>query len=124
MFCVNGTPSGGSGKPAGPRGGAVCARTSPTRGAIRCRTKESRYPVRGGERPPAGGRTVSTRAIIWFQPNESDANEHGTWIYAHDGGDPRFVLGDLLDAHDRARTPRQSKVWPESSYDDSWKIGR
>jgi hypothetical protein len=68
--------------------------------------------------------TVSTRAIIWFRANENDANEHGTWVYSHDGGDPRFVVKDLLEAHDRARTPRQSKVWPESFYDDSWKIGR
>ena len=42
----------------------------------------------------------------------------------HDGGDPRFVLKDLLEAHDRARAPRPSKVHPGSSYDDSWKIGR
>ncbi len=67
---------------------------------------------------------MSTRAIIWFEPNESDANEHGTWVYSHDGGDPRFVLKDLLEAHDRARAPRPSKVHPGSAYDDSWKIGR
>jgi hypothetical protein len=67
---------------------------------------------------------MSTRAIIWFKPTESDANEHGTWVYSHDGGDPRFVLKDLKEAHDRARAPRRSKVWPESSYDDGWKIGR
>jgi hypothetical protein len=67
---------------------------------------------------------LSTRAIIWFKATENDANESGTWIYSHDGGDPRFVLKDLLEAHDRARAPRRSKVWPESSYDDSWKIGR
>ncbi len=62
--------------------------------------------------------------MIWFQGNENDANEHGTWVYSHDGGDPRFVLNDLLEAHDRARAPRPSKVHPGSSYDDSWKIGR
>lgn len=67
---------------------------------------------------------MSTRAIIWFRPTESDANEHGTWVYSHDGGDPRFVLKDLLEAHDRATTPRRSKVWLESYYDDSWKVGR
>ena len=67
---------------------------------------------------------MSTRAIIWFQPNENDANEHGTWVYSHDGGDPHFVLKDLLQAHDRARTPRPSKVHPGSFFDDSWKIGR
>jgi hypothetical protein len=67
---------------------------------------------------------MSTRAIIWFKATESDANEFGTWVYSHDGGEPRFVLKDLLEAHDRATTPRQSKVWPESFYDDSWKIGR
>ncbi len=67
---------------------------------------------------------MSTRAMIWFQPNENDANEHGTWVYSHDGGDPRFVLKDLREAHDRARTPRPSKIHPGSSYDDSWKIGR
>jgi hypothetical protein len=67
---------------------------------------------------------MSTRAIVWFTATEGDANEHGTWVYTHDGGDPRFVLKDLLEAHDRARTPRRSKVWPDSSYDDSWKIGR
>jgi hypothetical protein len=70
--------------------------------------------------------TLSTRAVIWFKSNDdySDGNEHGTWVYSHDGGDPRFVLKDLKEAHDRARTPRQSKLWPESFYDDSWKIGR
>jgi hypothetical protein len=47
---------------------------------------------------------MSTRAIIWFKATESDANEHGTFIYAHDGGEPRFVLKDLLEAHNRART--------------------
>ena len=67
---------------------------------------------------------MSTRAIIWFRGNENDANENGTWVFSHDGGDPRFVLKDLLEAHDRARTPRPSKVHPGSSYDDSWKIGR
>ena len=67
---------------------------------------------------------MSTRASIWFQANESDANEHGTFIYSHDGGEPRFMLKDLLEAYDRATTPRQSKLWPESFYDDSWKIGR
>lgn len=67
---------------------------------------------------------MSTRAIIWFQNNASDANEHGTFVYAHDGGDPRFVLQDLKEAHDRARTPRPSKVHPNSYYDDSWKLGR
>jgi hypothetical protein len=67
---------------------------------------------------------MSTRAIIWFRATKSDANEHGTWVYSHDGGEPRFVLKDLLEAHNRATTPRQSKVWPESFYDDSWKIGR
>jgi hypothetical protein len=67
---------------------------------------------------------VSTRAIIWFRGNENDANESGTWVFSHDGGDPRFVLKDLLEAHDRARTPRPSKGHPGSFYDDSWKIGR
>jgi hypothetical protein len=68
--------------------------------------------------------TMGTRAMIWFQGNNSDGNEHGVFIYAHNGGDPRFVLKDLKEAHDRARTPRPSKVWLDSSYDDSWKIGR
>jgi hypothetical protein len=71
-------------------------------------------------------KTLSTRAIIWFKNNDDypDGNEQGTWVYSHDGGDPSFVLKDLLEAHERARTPRQSKVWPDSFYDDSWKIGR
>jgi hypothetical protein len=68
--------------------------------------------------------SMGCRAMIWFQGNESDGNEHGTFVFAHDGGDPRFVLKDLKEAHDRARTPRPSKIWPDSSYDDSWKIGR
>ena len=67
---------------------------------------------------------MGCRAIIWFQGNESDGNEHGTFVFAHDGGDPRFVLKDLKEAHDRARTLRPSKLWPDSFYDDSWKIGR
>jgi hypothetical protein len=67
---------------------------------------------------------LSTRAIIWFKATENDGNEHGTWVYSHDGGEPRFVLKDLLEAHDRATTPRQSKLWSASYYDDSWKIGR
>jgi hypothetical protein len=67
---------------------------------------------------------MSTRAIVWFQNNDSDANEHGTFVYTHDGGDPRFVIQDLKEAHDRARTPRPSKIHPDSYYDDSWKLGR
>ena len=67
---------------------------------------------------------VSTRAIIWFKATENDANENGTWVYSHDGGDPRFVLQDLLESHDRSRISRQSKVHPGSSFDDRWKIGR
>jgi hypothetical protein len=67
---------------------------------------------------------MGTRAIIWFKGNNTDGNEHGTFIYTHDGGDPRFVLRDLKEAHDRARTPRPSKLFPDSSYDDSWKLGR
>jgi hypothetical protein len=67
---------------------------------------------------------MGARAIIWFQGNGSDGNEHGTFLYTHDGGDPRFVLRDLKEAHDRARTPRPSKVFPDTAYDDSWKIGR
>jgi hypothetical protein len=67
---------------------------------------------------------MSTRGIIWFKATESDANEHGTFVYSHADGDPPFVLKDLLEAYKRATTPRQSKVWPQSYYDDSWKIGR
>jgi hypothetical protein len=67
---------------------------------------------------------MSTRAIIWFKATESDANEHGTWVYSHADGDPPFILKDLLEAYNRATTPRQSKVFSGSFYDDSWKIGR
>lgn len=101
----------------------MCARTSHAR-VVPVSEQRVSLPEEAGERPPAGGRTLSTRAIIWFQGNENDANENGTWVYAHDGGDPRFVLKDLLDAHERARTSRPSKVHFGSSYDDSWKIGR
>jgi hypothetical protein len=67
---------------------------------------------------------MGDRAVIWFRGNGSDGNEHGTFIYSHDGGNPRFVLKDLKEAHDRARTPRQSKVFADSFFDDSWKLGR
>jgi hypothetical protein len=59
---------------------------------------------------------MSTRAIVWFKATENDANEHGTWVFSHDGGEPRFVLKELLEAYNRATTLRQSKVWPESFY--------
>lgn len=67
---------------------------------------------------------MGDRAVIWFRGNGNDGNEHGTFIYSHDGGSPRFVLKDLKEAHDRARAPRQNKVFADSFYDDSWKLGR
>jgi hypothetical protein len=67
---------------------------------------------------------MGCRAIIWFRGNGSDGNKHGTFVYAHDGGDPASVLRDLKESHDRARTPRPSTIFPDSFYDDSWKLGR
>lgn len=67
---------------------------------------------------------MGCRGVIWFRGNDSDGNEQGTCVFAHDGGDPRFVARDLKEALDRANTPRESKIFPGSFYDDSWKAGR
>jgi hypothetical protein len=67
---------------------------------------------------------MSVRALIWFVGNDQDANEKGTYVFAHGGGDPQWIVPKLLQAHDLGRTPMKSVAWPDREYDESWKMGR
>lgn len=67
---------------------------------------------------------MSVRAMIWFPGNGQDANERGTFVFAHGGGDPEWIVPLLLRAHDLGRTPVKSVTWPDREYDDSWKMAR
>lgn len=67
---------------------------------------------------------MSVRAMVWFVGNGQDANERGTYVFAHGGGDPEWIVPPLLQAHDLGREPRRGFVWPDREYDESWKMGR
>lgn len=67
---------------------------------------------------------MSVRAMVWFPGNGQDANERGTYVFAHGGGDPEQIVPRLLQAHDLGRTPVRSVAWADREYDESWKMGR
>ncbi len=67
---------------------------------------------------------MSVRAMVWFVGNNQDANEKGTYVFAHGGGDPEWIVPMLLDAHDLGRTPMKGVAFPNQEYDESWKMGR
>ncbi|QDV35591.1 hypothetical protein [Tautonia plasticadhaerens] len=67
---------------------------------------------------------MSVRAMVWFPGNGQDANERGTYVFAHGGGDPHWIVPLLLRANDLGRTPVKGVAWPEKEYDESWKMGR
>jgi hypothetical protein len=61
---------------------------------------------------------MSVRALVWFPGNGQDANERGTYVFAHGGGAPDGIVPKLLHAHDLGRTPVRSVAWPEQEYDE------
>jgi hypothetical protein len=56
---------------------------------------------------------MSVRGLIWFPGNGQDANEKGTFVFAHGGGDPEGIVPKLLQAQDLGRTPMKSVAWPD-----------
>ena len=68
---------------------------------------------------------MSVRAMVWFPGNGQDANEKGTYVFAHGGGDPEWIVPMLLRRPTTWAVRRcKSVAWPDREYDESWKMGR